>query len=389
MSSTTVQLDPPEAARPPRGDAAVDQWLEVEQPAALERLADPRRDQELAERASGFVAGILLVALLLTAGVTGLNWYVDPLGEVRSDVTRRQDVRDKLDLIQGWRTAPDLLVLGSSVVMKWDPDDVERITGRSAFNAGVTGAQPKVMFAFASYVAEQHPEDFPNLVLGISHFGFHSGQDGFLREDDRLRRQLWRPSWRDDLKRYAGLASLRLAGSSLEVLRHRAAGTTPKEGAAVDGDPRSYRKIAKDGFLLHEYPDDPETVRRITANHAARYRGAFESWAAAGGKLNPQQVRYFERTIALANRHGHTPVVVLTQLNPAARELLRDTPLEQQEREVLEYMREAGTRLDFTLVDARRPERFGGSEADFYDATHISSDAAARVVELVQERARL
>lgn len=398
MPPTTVEIDPPDAAPPRTPAAGVEKWLDVDKPVALERLSDPRSDHHVAERAGRFIAAMLAVALALTCSVTAFNWYVDPLGEARAETTRvtvRDDVRHKLDLIDGWREAPDVLVLGSSVVMKWDPRDVERITGQDAFNAGVTGAQPKVMYAFASYVAERHPRDMPNFVLGVSHFGFHSGQDGFLREDDRLRRQLSRQQqrhWTDEVGRYADLASLHLAGSSLRVLLARATGDAAGDkagGAAIDGDPRSYSRIDENGFLLHEYPTDPATIRQITNNHVARYRRALEGWVQAGGELNPEQVRYFERTIALANEHGHEPVVVLTQLNPEARRLLRDSELERQEQVVLDYMRDLQERLDFTLVDVRRPEAFGGSQADFYDATHVSREAAARVVELVEERGGL
>lgn len=383
-------------------DRAADEsmgWLTVPEPAALTALSDPRRSEYVEGRARPFVALALATALVVIVAVAVFNRAVDPLGEfASSSETSRKDVLDKLALIEGWDRTPDTVILGSSVVMKWDPKDFQRITGRTAFNAGVTGAMPSVYYAFAKYVEELHPKDMPNLVIGLSHFSFHSGQDAFLQQDERLKRQISGGGILDHARRYGELASFPLAETSVDALRARAkakdakssTAKTQAEGGAADADPTdaSYRKVDKDGFLLRQYPTDPAVVDRITQRHAARYRRAFDAWAAAGGDLNADQRDYFERLIALANAHDHVPAVVLTQINPKAVKLLADTPLEDQERRVYDYLRglQEDGKLRFELVDMRRAERFGSDVDDFYDATHITKEAAARIMEGIHDQ---
>ncbi len=377
-------------------------WLLVPEPAALRSLSDPLRADYVRRHARPFALGALATALVLVLAVATFNRSVDPLGEfATSKETSRKDVLDKLALIEDWDEVPDTLVLGSSVVMKYDPKDIERITGRTAFNGGVTGAMPSVFYAFAKYVEELHPDDVPNFIIGLSHFSFRSGQDGFLRQDERMKRQLSDGGIRDVVQRYGELAGLPLAQTSWDVLEKRRAAkrrptlalakTEAEGGADADPSDASYREVDSSGFLLREYPTDPAVVARLTQSHVARYRRAFNAWAAAGGELNADQRRYFEQLIQLANRHDHVPVVVLTQLNPIAVDLLADSPLEAQERRVHDYLKDLQRSGDyrFEIVDMRRAKRFDSDVSEFYDATHISAQAAARIVKHVHEQTDL
>ncbi|MEO6867606.1 MAG: hypothetical protein ABI200_06260, partial [Gaiellales bacterium] len=241
----------------------------------------------------------------------------------------------------------------------------------------------------AKYVEQLHGDEMPNLVLGVSHFSFHSGQSGWIKQDKRTRAFIGADPLRERIKPYTGLASLKLVTSSLKVLRGRYDASKREGDAGVDGSASDYRKIDKQGYLLREYPEDPETVAKITASHVGRYGRTFTKWVESGGRLAEDQRTALEATIKLANRHGHVPVVVLTQLNPVAREQLAGTGLEQQERAVSRYIEELGQRVDFTLLDMRSADAFGSTAADFYDATHMSTQAAARVIDLIAREADL
>ncbi|MCW2955491.1 MAG: hypothetical protein JWO69_360 [Thermoleophilia bacterium] len=358
-------------------------WVPVSEPAAYTGLAARGDDPEHAARMRRFRRGVYVTVLVLVAAVMALNAWVDPFGDLRQQrETSRQDVTVKLDLIEGWKTPPELVVLGPSPVMKYDPRDVERILDATAFNGGVTGAQPSVAYAFASYIADLHPDDMPNLVLGVNDFAFYEGQDNYLRGDRRLSRHLIEESFGERAKRIGALASLPLARSSLEVLgKETSKGTGLDE---LDDVQLDYRKVDELGFLLRDYPSDPRVVAQTTANHSARYRRALERWREQGGDLDADQTEYVRRTIKLANDHGNEPFVLFTPVNPVTSKLLEGTGFDAQQRRVLDFyesLQEDG--LDFTIVDARDLGTWRGSQADFYDATHISPEAASRIIELI------
>jgi len=359
-------------------------WLEVAEPAALVDLSAPGSPAEQPRVVRRFMAVLLGLALVVVAAVSAFNYVVDPTGDFGGEaVTERMDVRIKLDLIEAWKTAPDILVLGPSPMMKYDPKEIRRVTGKSAFNAALSGARPSASFAIASYVAEQHPDDMPELVIGINPFAFRTGRDGFLRQDDRLKRQVDRGRMapeEDVLERYGQLASLQLAGSSVKAMLSRSGGAA---GALLDAVQADYRKVSDDGFLLYEYPDDAKTVARLTEEHTGNYARALDRWIAEGGDPDAVQLRYLARAIKVANDHGGRPIVVMTPTNPIVFDRLRDTGFEDQEQRMLDAITKLQGRLDFRIVDLRRAETAGLEVDDFYDASHITKRGATKSIEAI------
>ncbi|MEO6867766.1 MAG: hypothetical protein ABI200_07070 [Gaiellales bacterium] len=366
---TSLTPDEHASQTPP---AAMDGECADEAPRTLHR---PRRAPR-----RWLVLGLLAAAALLIVGLACFNWYVDPGREYRSTrASSRVDALEKLTLIERWKQPPEVLVLGSSTVMKFDPREIERITGKTSFNAGISGARPSVDWAIAAYVDELHPGELPELVIGLNSFAFYSGNDSWLRQDARMRRQLDGTGLRAQLRRYTALISLPMAADSVTSLyrRARAFGAAGEpQGAARAGS----RRVDDLGFLLRAYPTDETVVAKRTTRAAGRYRRVVASWSKEGGEMEAEQAEHFERLLRFANDQGRRPIVIITPISPRAWDLLADTTFAAQQRRVVGYLESLHDSLDFTLVDASHGEMVGVHEPDFHDASHISAEAATRML---------
>lgn len=370
-----------------RGRSHESHWLEVAEPAALTWLDERELLAPGTLHARRFVVQVAAVAVLVILAVTAFNYRVDPLGDTRSTgKDQPREVGVKLDQIDAMSSAPGTVVLGSSIVMKYDPADIEDTLGGTAYNAGISSARPSVIYSIASYLEERFDDDMPNLVIGINNFAFTdgAGDDGFLASEPRLQRQIERSAGAfDQLQRLGANASLHRARSSWTKLR-----------GAEDGDPSALgqrgttrRLFDAQGFLLRRYSTDPAEIERRTTRDINRARATMTRWYEDGANLNGEQVEYLGRTIAIANEHGQRPVVVLVPYNPIATKELAGPAFDAQRAAVLKAVQELQQEHDFDIVDVRDIESIDGSVADFYDASHITSDAARRVIKQIGTQA--
>jgi hypothetical protein len=98
--------------------------------------------------------------------------------------------------------------------------------------------------------------------------------------------------------------------------------------------------------------------------------------------LNPRRFEYFERTLAFMNEHGSTPVIVLNPTHPSILAELRKHGHPNREA-ALEYIRGLHARYDFVFVDAEDISVWGGSPADFANASHVNRRNMRRMLDYI------
>ena len=99
-------------------------------------------DQAKGRRAFWFVLALVLVTALVMGGVLALNVIADPYGSVGTHyfpTVTTSDRTVKADKIEQLKEGPELVILGSSRSMRYEPEYLEEKTGLSTFNAGVNG----------------------------------------------------------------------------------------------------------------------------------------------------------------------------------------------------------------------------------------------------------
>ena len=122
-------------------------------------------DQALGRRSFWFVLALVLVTALVMGGVLALNVIADPYGSVGTHffpTVTTSDRTVKADQIEQLKEPPELVVLGSSRSMRYEPSYLEEKTGLSTFNAGVNGIGGTAdAWAMSQFIHDTWPESDP------------------------------------------------------------------------------------------------------------------------------------------------------------------------------------------------------------------------------------
>ena len=242
----------------------------------------------------------------------------------------------KLTLIEQLPRSPQILVLGSSRARQAEPAFVRRLTGKTAFNAAVTGGTAADAWVMTRFAADRFPRAPRRYIWFVDAGIATNGVNPALRADPRARRYLSAAC--PERSRY-------LADGSL---------ATPALGSGA-GLAAAVAKL----------------VAGVRANPPGR-----------GGPSDPKRYVYFERAIRYMNDRGARPVIVLNPIHPEVLAELRKHG-HPRRATALAYLRRLQQRLDFVFVDAQDIRRWGGSSADWSNATHVNRTNMRRLLRYV------
>jgi len=262
----------------------------------------------------------------------------------------------KADLAAGLAQPPELVVFGGSRAMRFAPSSLTARTGLSAFNCAVQCFRPEDAWAFSSYLYERSPDTRLRCVIALQARTF---------TDDQMRAGL--------------LYDRRLASAfpaDLIARQKRSLGTPEKK--QVLGENR----YSERGYLVRNRYDITRerssyrfrrhidiSIARLLPNHA---------WN--GPTRDARAREYFEKTVALYNEHGVTPLVVLMPVQPRALRAFRAAGFQRHLDGLTAYLASAQTRCRFRVLDFTETRSFGGSATEFYDAVHPTRENTRRII---------
>jgi hypothetical protein len=263
----------------------------------------------------------------------------------------------KLRMIEGLGTAPDLVMPGSSRVLKYDPEDVRRITGLTAFNAGVSSGDPDDAWRYVSYLDATFPAAFPHVV------------------------------WAIDVEQFVPEGRDRALGGRPAATR--VPSPLPKRPGSWVTD--SGQRFTSRGFRSWDFHDRADkrgiTVPFRIQRNIREYRELFYG-SGRFPRVSRLQLSYLEHTIRLANERGDEPVLFLTPMHDTALRALRKRGFAARKAELLQALEslraEGGLRFqvhDLTLIGT-----FGGRRADVYDGVHMRVANTRRVIRWLHAR---
>jgi len=277
------------------------------------------------------VFALVTVCVALVAASTGAG------SASQTRVARCPDAGDrttKLTLIERLRRSPGLLIVGSSRARLAAPAFLQTLTGRTGFNAAVTGGTAADAWVMTRFAANRWPGRGRAYLLFVDAGIATNGVPPPLAADPRARRYL------------------------------DGDGGHPSLGCRVSSRYRA------DGSIAHYYPKSRAERARIVAKSVAAAIASIRAHPPQPEKVDPARYTYFERTIAFMNRQGDRPVIVLNPIHPQVLAELEKYGFPRR-KAAHEYFDRLKQRLDFVVVDCEDIRVWGGSADEFSNATHI------------------
>jgi hypothetical protein len=318
-------------------------------------------------RQARFVAGFLAGCAVVLALVLAFNVVMDPFdlagtGLVPTAVEPDRSI--KLDLLQHLKRGPQLLIMGSSRSRQAEPSYLEKLTGLTGFNAGVTGGTSADEYVYARYAADLFPHQ-KRRYIWFTDIGLAGG--GVLPQlgnDPRAQRYLLgEPHFGlGDVKTYLSTEATKASWRVFEKCVLRSC--------------ESHITFRPDGSLtnqaLHSLPEHARSLGASVAKLLAGVRAHHDTLAQARSELEaPGRFDYFERALAFMNRRGEVPVIVLNPVYPTVLAALDHFGFAGR-RATLEMVAKLHRRYRFVFVDAEDIRTWGGNTHDWTNATHIN-----------------
>jgi len=275
----------------------------------------------------------------------------------------------KGDLIRKAAPPPQVLIIGSSRVMSFDPEYVTRLTGKPCFNYGGPAAMAEDYYATIRYVREDCGAPIDTVIVGIDLEAFHptlptQAQGRFLPDYAKYYTQSKDP---DELliKRLTMLLSMEQTGESIAVLQR----ALKKEA----GRPNIEYVNNGMAIMASREADIKKGTFNLEQRIALRVRRYPErSLGLASYKdLSETRKGYWEKFLRYCSDNG---IIVYAFLTPYHPEVLQVIELQGGEKiieKVRGYLKDTTSAPHVIFRDYLKVENFGGDVEMFYDEIHM------------------
>ena len=347
----------------------------------------PEIDPAKGRQTLAFLFVLALAASVIMAAVGTLNTLADPYGMIGMKLLPSATTSDrtiKADAIEALKQGPELVVLGSSRSMRYEPKYLEEKTGLRTFNAGVNGIGGTAdAWAMTNFISDTWPDSSPAYfwLLDVESFVPFKVQ-GRTANEPRLAQYVGeagaRHSVRAVLRAVAQnrttIFSWVTAKDSLRVILNR-------DKAKVKAS--KYRDtFLPDGMLKQRLWTEKEWAKRFPKSvkrYGDLYRNAYK-------ELDPEAQSYFERTLKLMNDQGATPLIALSPINPKLLKVVGPLGWAERYQQVLDYVTSLEGTYDFVFVDITDMTKFGADPVQFYDGVHMTTINTQRAIDYVLQQ---
>ena len=338
---------------------------------------------ELSPRAfCAIVVSLVTTCLLVVATV---NFIVDPYAQYASDVFEplvQTSRAQKVQLLADMTPAPEGLILGSSRVMKLEPDVLEQQTGCKFLNAGMNHAKSEDHLAMLRHYQSKNGAMPRWVVLGldVNSFSDQNQTDArLLSNSDLLPHVSSSVPLSDRFQRWRELFSWQQTKMSLTSIRH------PKKQSS-EPPLESFRE---DGLLVYHQREQEIAEGNYDFQGALDYtKREYKQLLYNFDRLSERRCELFA-TLARECRQADCQLVVfLTPMHPELHAYVSDsTPYEPRKRELKDFLAKQVHREGFTLVDLSDVSQFGGDPALFVDGVHpLEPNTRKMIQRLVSQR---
>jgi hypothetical protein len=257
----------------------------------------------------------------------------------------------KLDLIAKLKRGPEILILGDSRGRQAEPSLLQRLTGKTGFNAAVTGGSAPDAWVFTRYTADRFAGQKRRYIWFVSAGLTTNIVTPWLTADPRGRRYL------REVTPYLSTQTVTVAWNT--DTRYRPDGSLPGE----------------------QSPPSLAQVNRVKAQ-AARIVAHLRQQPPAAQSFDPTRAQLFEHLLAYMNARGERPVIVFNPVYPTVLAELGKygSPLSTSS---LDYLHSLQARYDFVVVDCQDIHKWSGTDYDWTNATHVDRANMRRMLRYI------
>lgn len=311
--------------------------------------------------------GFVVSCLGALAAILALNVVIDPFAIAGSGIVPsavESDRSIKLTLLENLKRGPEILVLGSSRSRQAEPAYLQKLTGHTGFNGGVTGGTSADEWVFVRFAADLFPHQKRRYVWFVDAGLAGGGVTPQLAHDSRARRYL------------PGGAGFGLGDVGTYLSTDATKASWRVFWKCVLSTCRSHIRFRADGSLtsqsLRYLPEHARSLRKSVAKLVAAVRAHHQTLGQARADLaHPNRFLYFERALEFMNKRGEEPVIVLNPVYPSVLAELNRYGYAGR-RASLEAVAKLHKRFRFVFVDAQDIRTWGGTSYDWSNATHVN-----------------
>jgi hypothetical protein len=268
-----------------------------------------------------------------------------------ASASRPTDRSVKLDLIAKLKKGPEILILGDSRARQAEPSLLQRLTGHSAFNAAVQGGSAPDAWVFTRYTADHFPSQKRRYIWFVSAGLTTNIVTPWLTSDPRGRRYL------KEVTPYLSTETLTVPWNT--DTNYLADGSLPGQAA----------------------PPTPAQVKQVKAEAAAAV-AQIRRRPPVAPPPDPARFQLFEHLIAYMNSRGERPVIVFNPVYPTVYAELEKygSPLAASS---FDYLHSLQQRYDFVVVDCQDIHKWGGTDYDWSNDTHVDRANMRRMLRYI------
>ena len=322
----------------------------------------------------------LAVSVLLFVGIAGMNFVVNPYAQYLPawftpmvQTSRAQ----KVQLVESCQPAPEGLILGSSRVLKLEPDYLERQTGYRFFNAGMNHGKTEDFLAFLRYYEDACGRPPKMVVLGLDVNAFTDGSppDSRLLSNKELASRVPEAiRWSDRMQRWRELLSWQQTKNSLKSIKLQLT------SGAIPSPVESFRA---DGLIVYHQRERELSEGVYDFSAALEYnKNEYKHLFRAFKKMSPSRCRVFEVMADKCQAEGVKLMVFLPPMHPELNaHLLSCTEFAARKLQVKEYVQQQADRFGFTCCDLSDVSSFAGDPQLFVDGVHPLEPNTRRMID--------
>ena len=337
---------------------------------------------------------VTLIAALLIAAA--MNLIVDPFHLYGVGTFPRAEVNHyemKIELFREFDPPAQALILGSSRVMSFDPEVVEKITGRRCFNFSVPSARTETYYAVLRLALEEESRSgqtdgvgstrgieapIDTVIVAVEPEALHptlpiEPEARFLPEYSRY--FIHDPRGRASvLEKALLLFTLDQTNESISTLRR----AMRKQAG------RSKLEYRADGFSVQI--EREEEIAAGTFDLDARIESRIRKYPERSMRLSefkelsPTRKAYWEDFLSLCDREGIRVYAFLPPVHPSLWSLLSEIGAEPIFEKVSEYLGRTVSEHGGRFADYTRLDSFGGDPSLFYDEVHMRPSNGERLL---------
>ena len=317
----------------------------------------------------------LYFGLILGIGlsvVAALNFAIDPLAQYGTGLlppivqTSRENKVQGLPAYASNSTQPvEGLILGSSRVLKIEPDYLQERTGHKFYNAGVNHGKPEDMLAMVRYF-ETVQHQYPKIaIIGVDVIAFQDllPIDARLLANRSLRGLIPEAiNWSQRLSPLADLFSFQQTKSSVKsVIHHFRVGDAPVLESLTD-----------DGTIDYHSRESRIEAGTYDFESALEYnRREFQEFFIGYDKLSQQRLNLLKLAVKKLADNQCRVYLFITPEHPALLDTLRKkTTYQDRHNELANELSAFASASEVHFQDLALIDSFGGDPNQFVDGIH-------------------